>query len=133
MKKDDNLRVSLPIPFPDKDEELGDFISNALRMVKEYHATDVAAFLPSKGVRATGFPSMEYIETCAIRFKKAKEELAKHGVELAAFFTLTVKSGKSDDFGAIVRSDGSQAPFSSCVLDENFKKALLFKKEYGII
>ncbi|MBQ3597375.1 MAG: hypothetical protein II988_06165 [Clostridia bacterium] len=124
MKKDVGLRVSLPIAFPERDEGLGDFISNALRMVKEYHATEALGYLPSKGHRLTGFPSMEYIESCAIRFKKAKEELAKHGVELAAYFTLTVKSGKSDDFGSIVRADGSQAPFSSCVLDENFKKAL---------
>ena len=72
MKKDVELRVSLPIHFPERDEGLGDFISNALRMVKEYHATEVAGCLPSKVNRLTAFPTMEDIQDCAIRFKKAK-------------------------------------------------------------
>ena len=124
MKKDANLRVALPIPFVDKEENLGGFIKDAIRQAKSYHANEITAFLPSKGFRAVGFPTEEYIVHCAKMFKRAKEEIAKHGIDLAAFYTLTVKSGRREDLEPIIRADGSQAPFSSCVLGENFQKTL---------
>ncbi|MBR2871576.1 MAG: hypothetical protein IKB98_09435 [Clostridia bacterium] len=123
MKKN-ALKVALPIPFVEKEENLNEFIQNAIRQAKRYHASEVTAFLPSKGFRAVGYPTNEYITHCAKMFKTAREELAKHGIDLAGFYTLTVKSGRREDLEPIIRADGSEAPFSSCVLGENFKKAL---------
>ena len=78
MKNDSDLRVALPIPFVDKEENLDEFIKDAIRQAKSYHASEVTAFLPSKGFRAVGYPTDEYIIQCAKMFKTAKEELAKH-------------------------------------------------------
>lgn len=124
MKNDTNLRVGLPIPFVEKEENLDEFIKDAIRQAKSYHAGEITAYLPSKGLRAVGYPTDEYVIHCAKMFKTAKEELAKHGIDLAGFYTLTVKSGRREDLEPIIRADGSEAPFSSCVLGENFKKAL---------
>lgn len=124
MENANNLRVALPIPFPDSDDKLQAFIENAKRQAQEYNANEVAAFFPSKGLRVVGFPTDEYIISGAQRFKKASQELAKYGIDLVSFFTLTVKSGRRDDLEPIIRADGSVSPVSSCVLGENFRKAL---------
>ena len=73
MKNDSDLRVALPITFVDKEEDLDGFIKDAIRQAKSYHAGEVAAFLPSKGFRAVGFPSNEYIINLAKMFKKTCE------------------------------------------------------------
>lgn len=76
---------------------------------------------PSKGWRSVGYPDTAHYEALARQFAAIRDALAPHGITCGWWITLTVKSGRSPDFGPVVLSDGREAPFSSCPLDERFR------------
>ncbi|MBO7403651.1 MAG: hypothetical protein J6V24_01705, partial [Clostridia bacterium] len=67
------------------------------------------------------YPDTAHYEALARQFAAIRDAVAPHGVTCGWWITLTVKSGRSPDFGPIILSDGREAPFSSCPLGERFR------------
>lgn len=121
--KDNKIHISLPIGLPMTDNQIDKCIDEILERVKSSKANTVSLIFPSKSFRVQGFPSMEYFETSAKRFRIIRDKLATHNIDCGWFMSLTIKSGKTKGFEPIIRADGSEAPFSSCPLDDNFRQA----------
>ncbi len=81
-----------------------------------------AFFTLSKGWRSIGYPPREEYTECAKLFASVREGTAHLGIECGWFLTMTLKSGHSDEFTSPVKADGTAHPFSSCPMDEKFKK-----------
>lgn len=76
----------------------------------------------SKGWRSIGYPPRDEYIKCAEMGAEVKKLLVGYDIEIGWTVALTLKSGKSDEFKSIIRKDGSAHPFSSCPLDDAFRK-----------
>ena len=97
-------------------------IEEILEQYRSYGFKKFALCAPCAGWRGIGFPPEGFYKEKALFFKEVKEALAPYGIECGWWNTLTVKSGRTEGFQPIVKSDGSEHPFANCPLDEAFKK-----------
>ncbi|MBE6982574.1 MAG: hypothetical protein E7437_09710 [Ruminococcaceae bacterium] len=76
---------------------------------------------PCGGWRSKGYPPTEHFVKLAELSRDIIQELAPEGIECGWWITLTVKSGSDESFTNMVKSDGSEAPFSACPLDPTYR------------
>ena len=112
------IPVSIDVDWPTKDS----VISDILDQNKNYGFTRFALESPGAGWRSIGLPPEEFYVQNATLFKEVAEEVSKYGIECGWWITLTFKSGKTEGVQSIVRSDGSEHPFSNCPLSTKFKE-----------
>lgn len=120
----DATRLDFAVPIElDPSRHTAEQLSELLyKMHKSGGFTRFAFFTPSKGWRSVGYPPRDHYIECATLFGRTREAVRKYGIECGWFLALTLKSGPSPDFTAILRPDGSEHPFASCPLDPVFKK-----------
>ena len=119
MIKRTKNKISPLIPFrffPENPEETAAEIT---RLCKDYRLYRIMLCWPPKSDRSTGLPQIEKFaklgKTAAALRKKVPEK-----VELNWWFSSTLKTGAG--FTPVTDCRGVTAPFSSCPLDENFRK-----------
>ncbi len=110
--------VSLDLDWPTKSVVVADI----LELYHNYGFTRFALAAPCGGWRAVGFPPKEFYRERARLFAEIKNELSQYDIECGWWITATLKSGRSDEFTAVVRENGTESPFQNCPFDENFKK-----------
>lgn len=120
MKQTENMDIIIPISLKDPKAS----IQRILMLHKKYGYTHFTLTALSKGWRATSYPPREHYIEVAEQFKSVKDALRDYHLTIGWFMTLSIKSGPSKDFTAIVRQDGTAHPFASCPLDPAFTKRL---------
>ena len=117
-----SLIILTPIELKLGEENRRRTVEEILSRKREYGLDRFLLAGPSKGWRSVGYPETAHYEALARQFAAIRDAVAPHGVSCGWWITLTVKSGRSPDFGPVVLSDGREAPFSSCPLDERFRE-----------
>ena len=83
-----------------------------------------ALVAPSIGFRCKGFPSLERYKAFANAFCEVRRAVSDRNVSLGWWNSITLKSGKNENFSPVIKDDGSAHPFANCPLDKNFQKAI---------
>ena len=122
MKLKDKLDVIIPISLEQDWPKTENVIAEILEQNEKYGFTRFALAFPCGGWRNIKFTPTEVFEKKAREFAIIKNELIKHNIECGWWITATIKSGRDDEFSPIIRSDGSESPFSNCPLDPAFRK-----------
>lgn len=118
----EKLDVIIPIMI-EADNLSKDEIVEAIRFQKKtYGFTRFALSSPAKGWRKLEFPPLSNFEKTAKLFVAVKEEVSKDGIDCGWWNQLTIKSGASPECSRMIKSDGTETPFSSCPLDPAFQK-----------
>lgn len=105
-------------------------VKDILEQHNNYGFAKFALACPDKGWRSEGYPPVERIQALAEMFLAVKNQLAEYGIVCGWWNTLTIKSGPSELFSGIVKSNGEKHPFGNCPLDENFKER--FSKDIAL-
>ena len=124
MKKKNKLDIIVPIKLPFGSDECDKTVKIILDQYEKYGFDRFMLHGPSKGWRTVGFPPESHFVDLADSFVKIRDRLLPYKIECGWWLTTVVKSGLSEDFQRIIRANGSEAPFSSCPSDPNFRKAL---------
>ncbi|MCR5682444.1 MAG: hypothetical protein K6G29_08360 [Clostridiales bacterium] len=120
--KHDPFVILTPVELKLGEENKKKTVKEILARHDEYGLDCFLLAGPSKGWRSIGYPDTAHYEALARQFAAIRDAVAPHGISCGWWITLTVKSGRSPDFQPIVLSDGREAPFSSCPLDERFRE-----------
>ena len=121
MMNRNSLIILTPIELKLGEDNRQRTVEEILSRKREYGLDRFLLAGPSKGWRSLGYPDTSHYEALARQFAAIRDAVAPHGVTCGWWITLTVKSGRSPEFGPVVLSDGREAPFSSCPLDERFR------------
>ncbi|MCR5262264.1 MAG: hypothetical protein K6D94_00205, partial [Clostridiales bacterium] len=119
---ENKLTIYTPVTLYPEEEKIRDTVEEILARHRDHGLDRFLLSCPSKGWRAVHYPNTEHYETLARRFAAVRGAVAPYGIVCGWWMTVTVKAGRSPEFQAIVRSDGSEAPFSSCPLDVEFRR-----------
>lgn len=111
------IPISLELDAPTKES----IVSEILEQNQRYGFTHFMLATPCGGWRSYQYPPQSHFIERANMFLEVKNTLALHGIVCGWWNTLTIKSGPSEEFVRMTRSDGSQTPFASCPLDKNFQ------------
>ena len=76
------------------------------------------------GFRSKGHPPKEFFIKLAKAFLVISQAVSKKGIQCGWWVHPTIKSGRSKDFQAIVKSNGEESPFANCPHDKNFATTL---------
>ncbi len=112
------IPISLELDWPTKDE----VVAEILMQKEHYGFTTYALACPGAGWRSLHYPPTSHFRELAELFLAVKKELAPQGITCGWWITTTVKAGRSPEFQPMIRADGNETPFSSCLLDEAFRK-----------
>lgn len=116
------LTVYTPISLELGEENRKKIIEDILERHAAYGLDYFLLDCPSKGWRAVHHPEPEHYEALARQFCKIRDAVAPYGITCAWWLIATIKAGRSPQFPPMIRADGSETPFSSCPLDDGFKK-----------
>jgi len=112
------IPVALDLDWPNAD--------SVIECIKEqnerYGFTHFCLACPGGGWRSKGYPERTDFDRMADLFNEVKRGLADTEIVLGWWNTLTVKSGRNEQFDRIVESNGEAHPFASCPLSKGFKK-----------
>ena len=122
--KNTELTIYTPVTLYAEDEKRQATVDEILARHRDYGLDRFLLSCPSKGWRAAHFPDTAHYEALARQFAAVRDAVEPQGIVCGWWMTVTVKSGRSPEFQAIIRQDGSEAPFSSCPLDPAFREAL---------
>ena len=122
IMKHDSLVILTPVELKLGEENRKKTALEILARHREYGLDRFLLSGPSKGWRSVGYPDTAHYEALARQFAAIRDAVAPNGITCGWWITLTVKSGRSPDFQPIILSDGREAPFSSCPLDERFRE-----------
>ena len=122
IMKQNPLVILTPVELKLGEENRRKIVDEILSRHREYGLDRFLLSGPSKGWRSAGYPDTAHYEALARQFAAIRDAVAPHGISCGWWITLTVKSGRSPDFQPIILSDGREAPFSSCPLDERFRE-----------
>lgn len=121
MKKETALTIFTPVILEGDRNNAPGVAENILHQYTAYGFDRFALIAPGKGWRSVAYPPREYFEEKAELFLNVRKLLPPE-ISCGWWHTLTLKSGPTPGFTRIVRLNGTEAPFSSCPLDENFRK-----------
>lgn len=114
------IPIALDLDWPTADSIIGDIIE----LNTKYGFTHFALAGPGAGWRSLGYPNKEHFDEMAKLYLEVRDAVKKHGIDCGWWVTTTVKSGRNDKFGPVVRGDGSENQFANCPLGEPFRKRL---------
>lgn len=109
--------ISIELDWPTVD----DIVASIIEQEECFEIDSFALAGPCGGWRSLGYPNDGEFEKLARVFLEVKERLKGRDVSLAWWDTLTVKSGRCDDFTPIVKHDGNPHPFANCPLCTAFQ------------
>ena len=121
MKKQSDLTIFTPISISGDCGTAREVADNILQLYKNCGFDRFALIAPGKGWRSISYPPREHFAEKAELFLEIKELLPPE-ISCGWWHTLVLKSGPTPGYTRIVRIDGTEAPFSTCPLDENYRK-----------
>lgn len=92
-----------------------------LEQHRRYGFTRFALAMPCKGWRSVGYPPPAHFLEQAEFFRKI-QALLPDPIRCGWWHTLVLKSGPTPGLTRIVREDGTEAPFSTCPLDPEYRR-----------
>lgn len=120
--KDNELNIIIPISI-DMDWLTAEcFIEDIFELNNKYGFTHFALAGPGGGWRSFGYPSKEHFDMLSKLFIEVRDAVKQKGLDCGWWVTTTVKSGRGEGFGPVVKADGSENQFANCPIDENFRK-----------
>ena len=121
MKKQNELDVIVPIILDANHASEESIVNLLLSQRRLYGFNKFILVAPTARWRAKNFPEQSVWEDLAHKFLRIKNQVKPRGISLGWLVGITLKSGGDKKFSPMVKGDGSQTPFSSCPLDQNFK------------
>ncbi len=119
----DNKEIDIIIPV--SLEADGATVENTVASILEQHRlfgfAKFALAMPSKGWRSISYPPEEYFIEKANMFLEVKKQLPAD-ISCGWWHTLVLKSGPTPGLTRVVREDGTEAPFSTCPLDPEYRR-----------
>lgn len=115
------LDMIIPVCLEGNEINRQSIVSDILEQKEKYGFTKFILTGPSTGWRSIGYPPRDYYENLAELFLEIKKELTAHDITLGWWCGLTIKSGVTPEFTRMIKADGTEAPFSSCPADPNFR------------
>jgi len=109
--------ISIELDWPTVD----DIVESIIEQEECFEIDSFILAGPAGGWRSLGYPSDGDFERLARVFLEVKERLKERDISLGWWDTLTVKSGRCDDFTPIVKHDGNPHPFANCPLCTAFQ------------
>ena len=119
MKREDEITILTPVYL--SDAEAPEIVDNILAQYENYGFNKFMISLPTGGWRSISYPPREYFQQKAELCREVKARLPQE-ISFGWWHSLTLKSGPTPGYTRIVRLNGTEAPFSTCPLDENFRK-----------
>ena len=119
--KSKGLDIIVPILLDGNWSPKEEIIDEILKQNTNYGFTRFLLCAPIGGWRSIGYPPQEFFVEKAIMFKEIKDNLLPYGIEIGWWNCLTIKSGATEGFQSIVKSNGEKHPFANCPLGEKFK------------
>ena len=92
-----------------------------LEQNRRFGFTKFALAMPCKGWRGVSYPPPAHFLERAECFRRVRALLPDH-IRCGWWHTLVLKSGPTPGVSRIVREDGTEAPFSSCPLDPEYRR-----------
>lgn len=129
MKKQE-FDVIVPIIFDGDDLSEEQIIENIIYHNRQFGFTKFIFRAPEGRWRSKTFCPEEVWISLAESFLRIKNRVMPYGVECGWLVGTTIKSGRDKRFRPIIRSDGTEAPFSNCPYDEAFRNQ--FSKNVAI-
>ncbi len=117
-----DFTVFTPLSLELGEEAFRKTTGRILSLKRDYGFDCFALSAPSKGWRSVGYPPTSHFIELAEQFARIRDAVTPSGVTCGWWITTTVKAGRSPDFQPMIRRDGSETPFSSCLLDEAYQK-----------
>ena len=125
MKKqfdNDYLDIITPVKL-EADWESAEVLAETLRYQKEHFGiTRFALGAPSISWKTVGFPSDDHYRMLAEKFIQVRDAVKDEGIRCGYLNMMTVLSGGSEEFQALVQSDGTVMEMTGCPLDPAFQK-----------
>ena len=116
------LIIYTPVTLYPEEESVSGTVSEILARHRDYGLDRFLLSCPSKGWRSLHYPDTAHYETLARRFAEVRDAVAPYGIVCGWWMTVTIKAGRSPEFQPMIRSNGEEAPFSSCPLDPRFRR-----------
>lgn len=123
-KSRSDLDIIVPISLAADWKTKQQAVSDIEELHQKYGLTRFMLSCPEGGWRSAGYPPISYFRERAELIREIKEELEPKGIVCGWWDMLTVKSGRSEEFTPMTRSDGGLTPFATCPLDPAFRERL---------
>jgi len=115
------LDIIIPVSLESDCGTVESTVSDILEQNRLFGFTRFALSMPSKGWRSISYPPPEFFIERAEMFLQVKKLLPDH-IRCGWWHTLTLKSGPTPGLTRIVRLNGTEAPFSTCPLDPEYRR-----------
>ena len=115
------LDIIIPVSLESDWGTVESTVSDILEQNRLFGFTRFALSMPCKGWRSVSYPPKEFFIERAKMFLQIKEQLPDH-IRCGWWHTLTLKSGPTPGLTRIVRLNGTEAPFSTCPLDPEYRR-----------
>lgn len=121
MENAEKLDMIIPVELGTDSTAFEVVVGSIMEQNQLFGFTKFALSTPEKGWRSVSYPPKEFFVEQAQRFLKVKNALPPH-IRCGWWHTLILKSGPTPDLTRIVREDGTEAPFSTCPLDPEYRR-----------
>lgn len=116
------LDVITPIKL-EADWESVETLVETMRFQKEHFGIRRFALgAPAIGWKAKGYPPVSHFEELAKKFVQVRDAVKDDGIECGFLNMTTIRNGGSEEFGAVVHSDGTVIKITGCPQDPAFQK-----------
>ena len=115
------LDVIIPVYLIPDRNAVAETASCILEQNRRYGFTRFALFMPGKGWRSVSYPPHGFFLEMAEIFREVRNRLPEH-ISCGWWHTLVLKSGPTPGLTRVVRADGTEAPFSTCPLDPEYRR-----------
>ena len=117
----EELDIIIPVALASDRDAVAETGSSILEQNRRYGFTRFALFMPGKGWRSISYPPHEFFLEKAEIFREVRNRLPEH-IRCGWWHTLVLKSGPTPGLTRVVRADGTEAPFSTCPLDPEYRR-----------
>lgn len=115
------LDIIIPVSLESDWVTVESTVADILEQNRLFGFTKFALAMPCKGWRSVSYPPKEFFIERAEMFLQIKRQLPDY-IRCGWWHTLTLKSGPTPGLTRIVRLDGTEAPFSTCPLDPEYRR-----------
>lgn len=121
MSEVKELDMIIPVELGTNSTPFEEVVECIMEQNRLFGFTKFALSTPEKGWRSVSYPPKEFFVEQAQRFLKIKNALPS-SIRCGWWHTLILKSGPTPGLTRIVRENGTEAPFSTCPLDPEYRR-----------
>ena len=120
MKSVKELDMIIPVVMDGDDNTEEEIIAGIKKQNEKFGFKRFILGTPLGRWRSVGYPAESAWKSEAEKFYRIKTALQPLNIECGWLVGTTIKAGRDKRFKPMIKADGSETPFSSCPLDENF-------------